>query len=189
MSGVVTFAPGTLLMAALLTVLTSSQGLLTAASKTGGGYAYDFATVPFLAELTKLCISYFLLERQRAADPASIRVTRDWRTVALFIVPSIIYMFHNNVQVWGLCAGGGGARGGGASARVRGGHAGAISMLGRCPCKTGARSMPPSARQLSRPAGRGGPSLQLPPSLLDSLPRSFSSSSTWTLPPTRSWAT
>jgi UDP-sugar transporter A1/2/3 len=102
MSGVVTFAPGTLLMAALLTVLTSSQGLLTAASKTGGGYAYDFATVPFLAELTKLCISYFLLERQRAADPASIRVTRDWRTVALFIVPSIIYMFHNNVQFFFL---------------------------------------------------------------------------------------
>jgi UDP-sugar transporter A1/2/3 len=117
MSGVVTFAPGTLLMAALLTVLTSSQGLLTAASKTGGGYAYDFATVPFLAELTKLCISYFLLERQRAADPASIRVTRDWRTVALFIVPSIIYMFHNNVQVWGLCAGGGG-RAAGARARA-----------------------------------------------------------------------
>jgi hypothetical protein len=65
-------------------------------------YAYDFATVPFLAEITKFAISYLLLMRQRAADPASIRVTRDWRTVALFIVPSIIYMFHNNVQVWEL---------------------------------------------------------------------------------------
>ena len=100
---VVTFAPGTLLMAALLTVLTSSQGLLTTASKTGDGYAYDFATVPFLAEITKLCISYFLLVRQRAADPGSIRITKDWRTVSLFIVPSIIYMVHNNVAVSGPC--------------------------------------------------------------------------------------
>jgi hypothetical protein len=36
---VTTFAPGTLLMAALLTVLTSSQGLLTTASKTNGRWA------------------------------------------------------------------------------------------------------------------------------------------------------
>ena len=51
------FAPGTLLMAGLLTALTSSQGLLTTASKTGGAYAYTVAAVPFLAELTKLAIS------------------------------------------------------------------------------------------------------------------------------------
>jgi UDP-sugar transporter A1/2/3 len=51
------FAPGTLLMAGLLTALTSSQGLLTTASKTGGAYAYNFAAVPFLAEPTKLAIS------------------------------------------------------------------------------------------------------------------------------------
>lgn len=95
------FAPGTLLMAGLLTVLTSAQGLLTAASKTGDSYAYDFATVPFLSELTKLGISWALLSRQRAADPGSVRITRDAKTVALFIVPSIIYMFHNNVQVGG----------------------------------------------------------------------------------------
>ena len=93
------FAPGTLLMAGLLTALTSAQGLLTSASKSGGGYAYDFATVPFLAELTKLGISWGLLARQRAADPASVRVTRDARTVLLFVIPSIIYMVHNNVQV------------------------------------------------------------------------------------------
>lgn len=96
------FAPGTLMMAGLLTALTSAQGLLTAASKTGGGYAYDFATVPFLAELTKLGISWALLSRQRAADPGSVRITRDAKTVALFIVPSIIYMFHNNVQFFFL---------------------------------------------------------------------------------------
>lgn len=96
-----TLAPGTLLMAGLLTALTSAQGLLTSASKSGDGYAYDFATVPFLAEITKFLISYGLLRRQRAADPGSVRITRDLRTVALFIVPSIIYMVHNNVQVGG----------------------------------------------------------------------------------------
>lgn len=96
--GAPSFAPGTLLMASMLTVLTSAQGLLTAASKSGGGYAYDFATVPFLAELAKLGISWALLTRARRADPGSVRITRDLRHVALFIVPSIIYMFHNNVQ-------------------------------------------------------------------------------------------
>lgn len=118
------FAPGTLLMASLLTALTSAQGLLTAASKTGGGYAYDFATVPFLAELAKLAISWGLLVRQRRADPASIRMTRDLRTVALFIVPSIIYMFHNNVQVGAprVCVfyGGGGRCGAWLGSRCRG---------------------------------------------------------------------
>ncbi|PSC76361.1 CMP-sialic acid transporter 1 isoform X1 [Micractinium conductrix] len=97
-----TLAPGTLLMAGLLTALTSAQGLLTSASKSGDGYAYDFATVPFLAEITKFLISYGLLRRQRAADPGSVRITRDLRTVALFIVPSIIYMVHNNVQFFFL---------------------------------------------------------------------------------------
>lgn len=102
--GAPSFAPGTLLMASLLTVLTSAQGLLTAASKSGSGYAYDFATVPFLAELTKLAISWALLVRARRADPGGVRVTRDARHVALFIVPSIIYMFHNNVQARAACA-------------------------------------------------------------------------------------
>lgn len=100
--GAPSFAPGTLLMASLLTVLTSAQGLLTAASKSGGGYAYDFSTVPFLAELAKLGISWALLARARRTDPGSVRITRDARHVALFIVPSIIYMFHNNVQFFFL---------------------------------------------------------------------------------------
>lgn len=99
---VAAFAPGTLLMASLLTVLTSSQGLLTSASKSGDSYAYDFSTVPFLAELVKLAVSYALLTRQRRSDPGSVRTTRDIRTVALFIVPSLIYMVHNNVQFFFL---------------------------------------------------------------------------------------
>jgi UDP-sugar transporter A1/2/3 len=97
------FAKGTLSVAALLTALTSSQGLLTSASKnTDGSYSYNFATVPFFAEATKLAISWYLLKNQRASDPGSVQMTKDPKTVALFVVPSIIYMFHNNVQFFFL---------------------------------------------------------------------------------------
>ena len=74
------------------------QGLLTTASKTNGSYAYNFATVPLLAELLKLLISSALLQRQRKHSPEAARVTRNWRTSALFLVPSLIYWLHNNVQ-------------------------------------------------------------------------------------------
>jgi UDP-sugar transporter A1/2/3 len=44
-------------IAIVLTLATSSQGLLTTASKENGIYTYNFATVPFLAEAIKLvCI-------------------------------------------------------------------------------------------------------------------------------------
>jgi len=97
------FAKSTLSVAALLTALTSSQGLLTSASKnTDGSYSYNFATVPFFAEATKMAISWYLLQKQRASDPGSVQMTKDPKTVALFVVPSIIYMFHNNVQFFFL---------------------------------------------------------------------------------------
>ncbi|KAF8379661.1 hypothetical protein HHK36_029105 [Tetracentron sinense] len=41
-------------VAALLTILTSSQGILTTLSQSNGGYKYDYATVPFLAEIFKV---------------------------------------------------------------------------------------------------------------------------------------
>lgn len=119
-------AKNTLPMAALLTVLTSAQGLLTTASKTNGSYSYNFATVPFLAEAVKLLISWNLLARQRRERPEEARVTRDWRTVAKFPVPSLIYMVHNNVQV-----GAGGVRTPG------GGQAGGAAGAKRCRCTTG----------------------------------------------------
>ncbi|KAK2079741.1 hypothetical protein QBZ16_002136 [Prototheca wickerhamii] len=75
------YAAGTLGMAALLTVLTSSQGLLTTASKRDGSYEYNFAT---------------------ATDPKAARCTTQLKTVALFLVPSLIYMLHNNVQFYFL---------------------------------------------------------------------------------------
>ncbi|XP_022150461.1 CMP-sialic acid transporter 1 isoform X2 [Momordica charantia] len=45
------------MVALLLTVLTSSQGILTTLSQRNGRYEYDYATVPFLAEVFKLLVS------------------------------------------------------------------------------------------------------------------------------------
>lgn len=47
------------------------QGLLTSASKHEGTYRYNFATVPFLAELLKLVISSVLLQRQKQTNPGT----------------------------------------------------------------------------------------------------------------------
>lgn len=86
-----------------LTVLTSSLGLLTTASKSPNGtYAYNSATVPFLAELLKLVVSFRLLRRQQRDAPELARMTKTWRSVMLFPVPSLIYWVHNNVQFWTL---------------------------------------------------------------------------------------
>ncbi|CAI0408598.1 unnamed protein product [Linum tenue] len=84
-------------VAALLTVLTSSQGILTTLSQTKGSYLYDYATVPFLAEFFKLVVSGLLLWREFRVSP-STRITTEWKTVRLYPIPSIIYLIHNNVQ-------------------------------------------------------------------------------------------
>jgi len=94
----VTLNSKTILVAGVLTITTSSQGLLTTASKSGGEYAYNFATVPFLAEVLKLLISCWLLRQQRQHDPEAAKVTRSRKQAALFLVPSLIYWLHNNVQ-------------------------------------------------------------------------------------------
>ncbi|CAL9061631.1 unnamed protein product [Musa banksii] len=85
------------LVAALLTLLASYQGILTTLSQSHGKYRYDYATVPFLAEVFKLLVSSFFLgkECQSSSPP---RMTREWKTVRLFPIPSIIYLVHNNVQ-------------------------------------------------------------------------------------------
>lgn len=89
----------TLLAAIVLTVTTSSQGLLTTGSKDSRGqYAYNFATVPFLAEGLKLCISSFLLSRQLQGAPDRPRYSLSWKGTSLFLPPSLLYWFHNNVQ-------------------------------------------------------------------------------------------
>ncbi|XP_021604833.1 CMP-sialic acid transporter 1 isoform X3 [Manihot esculenta] len=75
------------LVAALLTVLTSSQGILTTLSQSEGRYLYDYATVPFLAEFFKLVVSGLLLWREHRTSP-SVRMTTDWRTVRLYPIPS-----------------------------------------------------------------------------------------------------
>lgn len=84
-------------VAALLTILTSSQGILTTVSQSNGGYKYDYATVPFLAEVFKLVVSSIFLWREIQTS-TSVRMTTDWRSVRLFPIPSVIYLIHNNVQ-------------------------------------------------------------------------------------------
>ncbi|EXC02948.1 CMP-sialic acid transporter 1 [Morus notabilis] len=84
-------------VAALLTILTSSQGILTTLSQSNGKYLYDYATVPFLAEVFKLVVSSILLWRECQASP-STQMTTDWKTVRLYPIPSVIYLIHNNVQ-------------------------------------------------------------------------------------------
>ncbi|KAL9242915.1 hypothetical protein vseg_016872 [Gypsophila vaccaria] len=84
-------------VAALLTLLTSSQGILTTLSQSNRGYKYDYATVPFLAEVFKLVVSSLLLWRE-VRSSSTVRMTTDWKTVRLFPIPSVIYLIHNNVQ-------------------------------------------------------------------------------------------
>lgn len=84
-------------VAVLLTILTSSQGILTSLSQNNGGYDYDYATVPFLAEVFKLLVSCLLLWKDfQTIHPP--RMTTEWKSVRLFPIPSIIYLIHNNVQ-------------------------------------------------------------------------------------------
>lgn len=103
------------------------QGILTTLSQSNGHYTYDYGTVPFLAEFFKvylfmlliklfillnyvtssantaitielqLVVSSLLLWRERRVSP-STRMTTEWKSVRLFVVPSVIYLFHNNVQ-------------------------------------------------------------------------------------------
>ncbi|CAK9873518.1 unnamed protein product [Sphagnum jensenii] len=87
----------TFVVAAVLTLFTSSLGILTTVSQTSGGYKYDYATVPFLGELLKLLVSTFLLWKE-SNTPKPPRITTDWRSIGLYPIPSIIYLIHNNVQ-------------------------------------------------------------------------------------------
>lgn len=91
-------------IAGILTLCTSSQGLLTTASKaTDGSYSYNFGTAPFLAEVLKFLISAWLFRRQSRLTPDAAQITRTWESAMLFPVPSIIYWIHNNVQVPSWC--------------------------------------------------------------------------------------
>ncbi|KAL3829730.1 hypothetical protein ACJIZ3_018532 [Penstemon smallii] len=84
-------------VASVLTILTSSQGILTTLSQSNGGYKYDYATVPFLAEVFKLVVSCVMLWKEYQKSPPP-KMTTEWRSVRLYPIPSIIYLIHNNVQ-------------------------------------------------------------------------------------------
>jgi UDP-sugar transporter A1/2/3 len=70
---------------------------LTTLSQSNGRYIYDYATVPFLAEVFKLVVSSLLLWRERRVL-STTRMTTEWNSVRLYPIPSIIYLVHNNVQ-------------------------------------------------------------------------------------------
>ena len=67
-----------LAVAVALAVATSAQGLLTYASKVDGKYTYNTQTVPFLAELVKVCYSGGRLLHMRRTSPSAARVTFNW---------------------------------------------------------------------------------------------------------------
>ena len=85
-------------VAVLLTCMACMQGLLTTASKVNGGYEYRFGVVVFLAEGLKLLIAAQLLRAARRRDPAGNPMTRDFKTMVMFPVPSVIYLVQNNIQ-------------------------------------------------------------------------------------------
>ena len=85
-------------VAVLLTCMACMQGLLTTASKVNGGYEYRFGVVVFLAEGLKLLIAAQLLRGARRRDPAGNPMTRDFKTMVMFPVPSVIYLVQNNIQ-------------------------------------------------------------------------------------------
>eukprot|EP00899_Mesostigma_viride_P005095 jgi/Mesvir1/14587/Mv05261-RA.1 len=87
-------------VAATLTLLTCSQGLLMEASKINGKYPYNVGVVPLLAEVTKFFLSALLLYKHVRYDRLPVVITKDWRSVMLYPIPSIIYLFHNNVQFY-----------------------------------------------------------------------------------------
>eukprot|EP00192_Tetraselmis_astigmatica_P013446 CAMPEP_0117657502 /NCGR_PEP_ID=MMETSP0804-20121206/5365_1 /TAXON_ID=1074897 /ORGANISM="Tetraselmis astigmatica, Strain CCMP880" /LENGTH=320 /DNA_ID=CAMNT_0005463961 /DNA_START=303 /DNA_END=1265 /DNA_ORIENTATION=+ len=89
-----------LAVAVTLTLLTCSQGIMMAASKVNGEYPYNVATVPLFSEVTKLVISMFFLYQAKQADPKGTQMTVAWESVRLFPIPSVIYLFHNNVQFY-----------------------------------------------------------------------------------------
>jgi UDP-sugar transporter A1/2/3 len=87
----------TLIVAGVLTLVTSSQGIFTTASKVDGKYEYNFGTIVLLAEAFKLLFSLYNLRKELIVRPDT-QMTKDWSTMSLFLVPSFIYLAQNNVQ-------------------------------------------------------------------------------------------
>lgn len=91
----------TVVAACMLTVVTSAHGLLTTASQNvDGDYSYNVATVPMLAEVLKLGVSLFLLQREakhaRRAN-ASVNMTVNAKSITLYAFPSLIFLTHHAI--------------------------------------------------------------------------------------------
>ena len=94
----------TVAAAFMLTVVTSAHGLLTTASQDAdGGYSYNVATVPLLAEALKLSFSLLLLQREHRSarrndhDPP-VNMTINAKSVSLYAFPSLIFLMHHAIS-------------------------------------------------------------------------------------------
>eukprot|EP00959_Pyramimonas_sp_CCMP1952_P094729 1981603-Pyramimonas_sp.AAC.1 len=85
--------------ACLLTVVTSSGGILMQLSKTDGRYSYNSATVPFLAEVLKLVISVATLGIGHLVGARPAKMTYEWKVMVKYAIPSILYMVANNLSL------------------------------------------------------------------------------------------
>lgn len=91
----------TVAAACMLTAVTSAHGLLTTASQNSdGGYSYNVATVPLLAEVLKLGCSLFLLQRETISsrrNHSPLHMTINAKSVSLYAFPSLIFLMHHAI--------------------------------------------------------------------------------------------
>mmetsp|Transcript_28381 Transcript_28381/g.90447 ORF Transcript_28381/g.90447 Transcript_28381/m.90447 type:complete len:350 (+) Transcript_28381:218-1267(+) len=79
------------LMATVLTVMTSSQSVLVALSQHNGGYAYNWAQIPFGSDLVKLLISVAAMYAAGGSEGVGFR---NWK---LYTFPAVMYALHNSL--------------------------------------------------------------------------------------------
>jgi len=90
-AGILTFASATQVM-----VIKLSQNEPSALSHdhTVSPYPYHFTSIPLLSDMLKLAISAFLLFRE---TPEQRKMTKDWWSMRLYIIPAVCYFLHNNL--------------------------------------------------------------------------------------------
>mmetsp|Transcript_12100 Transcript_12100/g.38304 ORF Transcript_12100/g.38304 Transcript_12100/m.38304 type:complete len:340 (+) Transcript_12100:60-1079(+) len=83
-----------------LTVLTSSQGILIAVSKTKGAYDYSVTSANCMVELTKCAISLAALGKQWQTVGVNDdnRLQTNWQELWVYPIPAFLYLVKNLLQ-------------------------------------------------------------------------------------------
>eukprot|EP00854_Cymbomonas_tetramitiformis_P015727 gene15727-18650_t len=101
-------------MSVFLMISTSAQPILAMLSKEDNEYKYNFATVPLIAEFLKLLTSTMMLlwkvvefkDFRKTNRPKlrweRVNITTNMSAVVCFIMPSILYVFINNIAFLAL---------------------------------------------------------------------------------------